>query len=317
MGEIFPLDLPSIFLREIKKDAREPDGKLHCSSDLTSPLRHTQLRALGVPTKARNAASSIRLKHGWLWHEWFHITLIQNHIPFFHEIKLDEFLPEGWSGTADWVFWHPEYEAFVLGDLKTTKGENIYWINTRGAKDDHIWQLSAYYYALLGMGLPMVKGFGIMYWPMNDVSGENPAPILQECSPLPQEKVGRVMEARRKSVEAIMDEMGSPGQLYKPGGLERLTELLAPEGDREQKLKWNYKQHVFDVVLTPHWSTKFCDWEPPLCSCSLQGQTKIGHFTLEGEYIARKGYESESPVVNPTEREISRRLREAENAGRS
>lgn len=233
--------------------------------------------------------------HGTLWHEWWHATLIALGIPFFHELRLGPFMPEGWSGTADWVFWHPDYHAFVLGDLKTAKGEAIYWINSKGAKDEHIWQLSAYYYALLAMGLPMVKGFAIMYWPMNDTSdGDVVMPTLQECDPIPQDVVQARMEERWLSAKPFI-------------GATDYLDMLADEQPREQKLFWSKPQGVFDVKLIPHWSARFCDWKPPYCNCSAQGTTKVGHYTLDGEYIPRKGYEEVQPLVSPTPAEYRKR----------
>lgn len=217
-------------------------------------------------------------------------------------------MPEGWSGTADWVFWHPEYEAFILGDLKTAKGESIYWINQRGAKEEHIWQLSAYYYALLNMGLPMVKGFGVMYWPMNDVEGETPVPTLEECEPLADDIVlGRMVDRWRQSKGFIginWNDAQSVDWAFEEG--------LAPEQEREQKLVWDKKRGIWNVNLVPHWSTRFCDWEPPYCNCSGQGNTKVGHYALDGSYIPRKGYEDCTPMVNPSARDLAYRKREYE-----
>jgi len=210
-------------------------------------------------------------------------------------------MPEGWSGTADWVFWHPDYNAFVLGDLKTAKGEAIYWINRNGAKTEHIWQLSAYYYALLAMGLPMVKGFAVMYWPMNDTSdGDVILPTLQECDPLPEDVVVGRMEERWLSAQRYVDSLPQNGR-------PEVTDELAPEQDREQKLFWNKLQSVFDVKLIPHWSTRFCDWTEPYCNCSAQGTTKVGHYTLDGEYVYRKGYEDVQPLVSPSPGEYNKR----------
>jgi hypothetical protein len=285
-------------LGEIESQQREPDSLLHASSDLTGSLRHVQLRLGNAPKKKRTAASSIRLAHGWLWHEWFHKTLISKGVPFFHELNLSNFMPTGWSGTADWVFWHPDYHAFILGDLKTAKGESIYWINQRGAKEEHIWQLSAYYHALVQMGLPLVKGFGVMYWPMNDVEGETPVPTLEDCEPLTEDIVlGRMIE-RWLAAKPFLGEWS--------------VDDLAPEQEREQKLLWNKKMGVFDVKLVPHWSTRFCDWNAPYCNCSSQGVNKIGQFDLEGCYHPRKGYEDVSASVFPESRELARRKREYE-----
>jgi hypothetical protein len=252
--------------------------------------------------------------HDTLWHEWFHQTLIKRGIPFFHELNLTDHMPEGWSGTADWVFWHPEYHAFILGDLKTSKGEALFWINKDGAKDEHIWQLSAYYYALLAMGLPMVKGAGVMYWPMNDTpDGDVILPSVQEIEPLPEEVVvGRMADRwaqTQKYVNSTRRTSGIPtysenATVPVPKGLnitERLlTDELAPVQERIQKVVWSRPQGVFNVVLTPHWSARFCDFGPPLCTCSDQGTTKIGHYTLEGEFVSREGYEDVNPTVRPS-----------------
>lgn len=295
---LFPYDLPGIFLGEIEKQKRPTDGLLHASSDLTGSLRHVMLRAVGAPSKSRSIASGIRLMHGTLWHEWFHQTLIKRGVPFFHELNLTDHMPEGWSGTADWVFWHPEYHAFCLGDLKTSKGEALYWINKDGAKNEHIWQLSAYFYALVAMGLPMVKGMGVMYWPMNDTAdGDVILPSIQEVEPLPEEVITGRMNERWALVsqykEALYYEGGGPGKEH------WTNEYLAPVQERVQKVVWSKQQGVFNVVLVPHWSARFCEW-PDFCTCSEQGTTKIGHYTLEGEFVHREGYEDVNPLVRPT-----------------
>lgn len=325
MSALFPHDLPRIFLGEIEKQRRPHDGLLHASTDLTGSLRHVMLRAVGAPSKSRSIASGIRLMHGTLWHEWFHQTLIKRGIPFFHELNLTEHMPEGWSGTADWVFWHPEYEAFILGDLKTAKGESLFWINKDGAKNEHIWQLSAYFYALVAMGLPMVKGMGVMYWPMNDTSdGDVILPTIQECEPLPEEVViGRMNERwalAQEYVESVngdghtnpghnfaVIQLGEAGELY-------ITDKLAEVQPRIQKVVWNKAQGVFNVVLTPHWSARFCDFEPPLCTCSEQGTTKIGHYTLEGEFVHREGYEDVNPTVRPSPAQYKSKKKEADGS---
>jgi hypothetical protein len=310
---IFPIDLPGLFLGEIEKQRRPPDGMLHASSDLTGSLRHTQLRAVGAPTKGRPVAQDIRLMHGTLWHEWWHKTLIQAGVPFFHELNLTKYMPEGWSGTADWVFWHPDYRAFMLGDLKTAKGEAIYWINNRGAKDEHIWQLSAYFYALVNMGLPMVKGFGVMYWPMNDTNDKDLVlPTLQDCEPYPEDVVfGRMVErwlATKRYKDSII-----PG--YPTDGPEQwLTDLLAPEQDRIQQIIWSKPAQVFNLTLVPHWSARFCDFGPPLCDCGTRGVTKIGHYTLDGGFVPRRGYEDVQPTVSPSPSDFNKRRKEADGS---
>lgn len=310
MSALFPHDLPGIFLGEIEQQKRPHDGLLHASTDLNGSMRHVMLRAVGAPSKSRSIASGIRLMHGTLWHEWFHQVLVKRGVPFFHELNLTDHMPEGWSGTADWVFWHPEYHAFILGDLKTAKGEALFWINKDGAKADHIWQLSAYFYALVNMGLPMVKGMGVMYWPMNDTNdGDVILPSIQEVEPLPEDVILGRMNERWSLVQEYKRSIDVERQRWSEETGEHPLSYptdddilggLAPVQERVQKVVWNKAQGVFNLILAPHWSARFCDFEPPYCTCSEQGTTKIGHYTLEGEFVPREGYEDVHPTVRPS-----------------
>lgn len=290
---ILPVDLPNLFLSALEENKREPDGKLHASSDLNQPLRFVQLRAAGAPTVGRPIAQDIRLLHGTLWHDWFHSVLEKSGIEFMYEVKLDEYLPEGWSGTADWIFWHPEYEAYVLGDLKTIKGEGIHWIGQKGAKDEHVWQLSAYWHALAKRGIPLVEGFGIMYWPMNDTREKvDIVPTVQECSPLPEDVVYDRMRYVKDRVDRYIESLDG----------DWITEALEPMPEREQKLIWS--GDLAEVKLVPVWWESYCDFDETLCPRS--GVTKIGHYTPEG-YIPRKGYEETLPTVEPSKKDMNRR----------
>lgn len=324
MGELIPVDLTSLFIEAIEADKRPPDGKLHASSDLVGSLRHTQLRAIGAPQRPANIASQIRLMTGTLWHRFLESLLHANGIEVHTEVKLDEWLPSGWSGTADYVFKHPEYDAYVLGDLKTTKGESMFFINRDGAKREHIWQLSAYFWALVDAGKPMLDSVGVLYVPMNDISsGDTPAPSWQEVTPIPRDVIHPVMEERSESVSTLRADIALEGYRFDSNGLleefrvpgwsentkllEWLGEVLAPEQEREQKKVWDGKKSVYNVVLTPHWSAAYCDWDEPLCNCRNQGQTKIGEYNLDGDYTPRKGYENIEPVVSPTRKELNER----------
>lgn len=324
---LFPINLPDLFLREITSSRRPHDGLLHSSSDLNGSLRHTQLRLAQAPRKQEPIASGIRLQHGQLWHEWFHQALVKSGVPFMYEVPLTKFMPPGWGGTADWVFWHPDYHAWILGDLKTTKGEAIYWINRNGAKEDHIWQLSSYYYALLAMGLPMVKGVGVMYWPMNnDYTAEAPVvPTLMEVDPLPEDVVLERMVERWAASQLYLETTDAahgitPSQakiLMDVEGADLidgfLNENIAPQQERVQKIVWNRLGSVFDLKLIPHWSAAFCDWDSPLCGCSLEGTTKVGHYLLDGSYVPRQGYEDVMPTVSPSPSDYKKRAPKEDN----
>lgn len=236
--------------------------------------------------------------HGTLWHEWFHKVLEQTGIDFRYEINLNEYLPEGWGGTADWLFWHPSYEAWVLGDLKTVRGEGMFWLTKDGAKDSHIWQLSAYWHALARTGIPLVKGFGIMYWPMNDTNDTvDITPVVQDCLPIPEDELHSTMAAIRESVDNYRTVYAETGEYLNPA--------LSPMPEREQKVYWNKQQNVFDLKLVPVWYERFCEFDETLCPRS--STTKIGHFTLGEEYVPRKGYEDEVVTTTPSRADYNKR----------
>lgn len=297
---LIPVDLVGIIQTNLDSQRREHDGLLHASSDLIGSIRHSQLRMGQAPQKPEPMVSQIRTTTGWMWHNHIHQLLVDSGVPVMSEVNLTPWMPEGWSGTADWVFWSPQHDAWVLGDLKTTKGESMKFKTSQGMSEEHQWQLSAYYYALLNMGLKMVKGFGILYLPMNSVMGEDVEPMIIEAEPIDKDVLNHRMTVVKDAVDRYMDD----GE-------------LAPEMERVQKLFWcgAKKPLQWDVTLVPHWLTMFCPFDDSVCACDKQGNTKIGHWLayLDGaeqcDYIPRKGYEDIEPLVAPTEAEIKKRLR--------
>jgi len=240
--------------------------------------------------------------HGTLWHNWFHSVLERTGIEFRYEINLNEYLPEGWGGTADWLFWHPTYRAWVLGDLKTVRGEGMFWLHKDGAKDSHIWQLSAYWHALAKSGIPLVKGFGIMYWPMNDTSdGVDITPLVNDCQPIPADECEATMAAIKQAVDDYRTVYAETGEF--------INLALAPMPEREQKYYWNKASGAFDLKLVPVWYERFCDFDEELCPRS--STNKIGHYTWnavgERVYVPRKGYEDIEPTVEPSETDWTKR----------
>src|SRR5678810_502787 len=105
---------------------------------------------------------------GTMWHKHIGDSFVAQGIPAIQEISVTPWLPKGWSGIADWLVWNPNTEKFVLGDLKTTKGEGIKFIKEYGIKLEHHWQVSAYWHALNEAGYPLENKFVIYYLPMND-----------------------------------------------------------------------------------------------------------------------------------------------------
>ena len=281
------------------------------------------LDVAGAPKVDSELVSDIRLMTGTMWHRYIEQLLHDRGIKVETEINVTPGLPEGWSGTADWLFWHPEFEAWVLGDLKTMKGEGIKWVHREGAKLEHIWQLSAYFWALVEMGFPMVKGFAVLYLPMNDTTDklDEIEPTLQECEPWPREVVWGQMQARRQMVDEYLEAFDKADQGFRD--LEPyLNNKLAPEQDRVQAVYWNKARGVFDVKLVPHWSSAYCPFPDELCACNQQGTTKIGEWVFRDhydgdpfvDYITRKGYDEYDPQVSPSARDINKRWKEL-NAG--
>lgn len=321
---MFPVDVVKLLESGLHEEYR-PRENLSVSSHLNGSLRHAMLDMAGAKQKPKTLMDEITLKTGDFWHEWLTEELHKARYPFMSEIRVNPWLPEGWSGRVDWVLFDPDLRGWVLVDIKTTKGEGIPWIERGGAKLEHIWQVSAYWHALLNMGLDMVKGCAVFYLPKNAVKGVDVHPTLQEIDPLPEDEVvGRMVE-RQELVQEYLAEIEAERERWSvetgehpmsyPTDDDILNSKLAPVQDRLQKLFWNKQQGVFDVKLVPHWSAEFCPFEEELCDCSAQGQTKIGHYKLDEEYEARKDYELIEPGVRPKSYEFNRRRKEvAESA---
>jgi len=308
---VLPIDIVSLLHEGLRGDRRPADGKLHCSSHLIGSLRHAMLDAAGAPRVDSELVSDIRLMTGTMWHRYIENLLKGAGVKVETEIDVTAGLPEGWSGTADWLFWHPEHQGWVLGDLKTTKGEGIKWIKRDGAKLEHMWQLSAYFWALVEMGFPMLKGFAVLYLPMNDTLDklDTIEPTLQECEPIEREIVRGQMEARWQMTQEYLQALADVD------ARTFIRNSLAPEQDRVQVLHWNKVRGTFDVKLVPHWSAAYCPFPDDLCACSEQGTTKIGEYELVEQspgfhYLARKGYEDIEPELVPAERDVYKRWKE-------
>ena len=276
------------------------------------------LDAANAPRKPRAIAEDITLKTGDMWHEWLTSQLTSTGHPFMAEVRLSDFLPEGWGGRADWIIFDPERKAWVLGDIKTVTGDGMLWVNKDGAKESHMWQLSAYWWACVKMGLPMLNGFFVLYWPKGPATSKTAVveASIQECDPYPLEKLLPRMTERWEATKAYLDSLPEV-DILGMGTEFYLTDALASPIEREQKLVWDSVAKNFAVKLVPHWSTKFCPFEDELCDCSTQGTTKIGHYALSGEYTSRNGYEGEVPSVKPSEGQLQRRRREVAQSATS
>jgi hypothetical protein len=306
---VVPIDLVSVIEKGVRDDQRAPDGLLHASGDLVGSLRHSQLGFVGAPTLPRHLVEDIRLRTGTMWHEYIGSLLTAAGVPYMAEVALAPWMPEGWSGTADLIFWHPEYEAWVLVDIKTMKGEGLQWVEKDGMKEEHLWQASSYWHALVAAGFPMLDKFGILYLPMNMVYGESmPNPSIQEGTPISWDTLGPVMEERHRACREYADSLIVEDGAY----LIEDNAYLAPEQERVQKVFWagSKKPQQWDVKLVPHWSAQFCPYPDELCNCRNGKQEKIGHWSVETGSLVwtpRKGYNIE-PQVEPAPWEVKKRI---------
>lgn len=300
MADLLPFDLTEVIHAELERDRRAPDGKLHPSSHLSGPLRHAQLDMAGAPQHRNSLVSEVTLMTGTLWHEWIGDSLKRLGIPAMQEVKLDPWLPQGWAGTADLVVWNPALKAWVLVDIKTTKGESLRFIHQKGAKEEHVLQTSSYWHALRKMGLPLAKTIGVYYLPKNGVSGRDVYPLLVEFDPVPAKDLLKTMKGRGKSVTQYLDSL--PKRDTPPAVDDFdfwITPELAPVEERQQKIMFDRSTGTHEVKLVPNWTTMFCPFPDELCDCSTQGTTKIGTYDYDGTYIPRTGYEDVVPTVQP------------------
>ena len=294
MSDLLQFDLPSIIHEGLSNSKRAPDGLLHCSGDLVGSLRHTMLHAAGAPEKSNDLIADVILETGTLWHNHIHKLLVGAGIPFMQEIKVTPWLPKGWGGTADWLFWNPEYNAYVLGDLKTTAGEGIAFIERDGMKEAHRHQLSAYWYALANAGFPLLDTFVVCYFPKNRAKNYDTKPIMAEAKPLDEEYMSELMRSRRAAVDLFLEH-----------AFEEWDEYIAPVQERELKAVWS-RDH-YDLKLVPHWSAQFCPYDNALCDCSEQGETKVGDYDLDGEGSVRYNYRNGYDHIDPIELTLSQR----------
>jgi hypothetical protein len=298
---VLPFDLTEIIHEELKRGNRVNDFLLHASSDISGPLRHTQLSVAGAPKIGEDLVRQMALWIGTELHERIHDMLRRIGVPYMAEVNLNPWLPRGWGGTADAVIWHPEVKAFVLTDFKTTKGESIRYILRDGAKAEHQAQTSAYWHALKKMGIPLAKVIGVYYLPKNEVRSKTEAvyPVLADFEPLPAKDLHATMRGRTNAVDKYRASLPEK----EPGDFrieDWLTDDLAPVQSREQRVYYDRATGMYELKLVPHWTAGFCPFPDDLCDCSTQGTTKLGVFDTDGTYHPRVGFEDVEPTTFPS-----------------
>src|SRR6266576_1304646 len=309
---VLPFDFADIIREELDKGRRENDGLLHASSHLTGSLRHAQLDVVGAPKVENDLISNLRMFTGTMYHTWLANTLRANGVPFMAEVNLTPWMPSGWGGTADYLILNPDLDAFVLADLKTTKGEGMYYIIRDGAKLEHKWQLSMYWHAakkMFASTAKIAKVVAVLYLPLNDTRNkeESIEPTLVHFEPIPLDELMATAEFRATRVAEYRAALESKAMDYElceqtldlEDPATFLNEDLEPVQERIQSIYFDRKTETYDVKLMPHWSAQFCPFPIELCDCSTQGQTKIGMYEQDGTYIPRTGYEDIVPTVSP------------------
>lgn len=288
---------------EIVGNQREPDDKLHCSSDICGCIRQAQLRCAGISSDgidrdfAGSFASSAPMTTGTMWHELI-ASAVTNNFRYVHtEIVVDSGLPAGWTGTADALVTDTLNSPFTLVDFKTTKGEGIQYIEKDGAKKEHIMQISAYYHALADMGFSLAEEALVLYLPMNAVPRSVVRPSLQWVSPVNETVLFSDMKGKTFDVSAYC-------RTYEETGLI-LNDALHGPMDMEQKMFWSSKLNAWEVKIVSPWQTQYCPYDPPLCACSDRGTEKIGEFH-KTVWKPRSGYSIE-PTVHPTVADLRER----------
>lgn len=295
------------------KARRPEDGLLHCSSDLLGPLRHAMLRITGAPYTPEPIASRIRLMTGTLWHKWIADLFEDERVKVLSEVNISAGLPKGWSGTLDHLFYDPSMDAWRIKDIKTQRAE-AFAFDKGIVKSDHQAQLSAYWHGAVAVGFTMVKEIEVIYIPMNAAKTELEVKIDERsCDVLPKEPLwedmaekwqllGRYLEAHTKA------HFNRP-PTKNPAPESWLLPELSDPPPRVQKLVNRYDGkgqkkvlESIDLKLVPDWRAAFCPYEPPLCTCCEQGETKIGEYLPAGSrwlWKARSGYEHITPTLEP------------------
>jgi hypothetical protein len=298
-NSLLPVDLTGIIAAELAAGDRGDDGLLHPSTHLAAPLRHAQLDRAGAPKKERPLIDRIVLHTGTMWHTQLGEWLVKNGVPVMVEVSLNPWLPKGWGGTADQIYWHPEYKAFFLTDVKTTKGESLRYRIRSGASEEHVLQTSTYWHALKKMGLPLLKQIGVYYLPKNDTRGSDLIePLMIEFEPIPWYVLKARMAERKKRVDAYVDALPKPNP--RPLKIEEfLTDTLAPPQEMEQRIYHDRASGADILKLVPHWTAAYCPFPDELCGCGLQSSTTIGRYDESGDYTPRRGYEDVAPLVRP------------------
>ena len=240
-----------MIVKPLKKalSASRNDGILHFSQHLQND-RHTAIyKSIGYPEANLPWGRIFPLVQGTGIHEIIHSTMASIYPKYMPERFIagnDPGLEFEWGGTAD-AYVEIDGDVWLM-DYKTISGAGVEFLNDK-PKDDHVWQVSAYYH----FGPSQNVRTGILYLPSSPNYRKSWAePVLYEFEPLTYDTL----------LERML-EVEDACKAYWTKGI-----LPAPlDGEH----KWKKKGKKFELVYRPHYTSMFCPWaslsDDP-CNCS-------------------------------------------------
>lgn len=269
---------------------REPDGLLHASKHIWWPLRFSQLEFAGHPMGNPEFLDLVNMQTGTLWHKQVEEWLKKDKTRWWElvasEVDLTDYLPNGWTGTADWVFYDKEADHCILGDLKTIKPEAVQHLS--GIKDDHLAQLSCYNFGLTKAGYTMAPELFVFYLPKNKIWTHDVKP--QQLSSPPIDTIEIVMTTIKQRIDSYV------------GG----SVPLASMPDPVYKYTYNKLMNVFDVKSYPDWRESYtCPFDEKLCPRTPI--KKVGHWNSDRKWVTKYTEHKHRKYPRPTDVEFRKR----------
>lgn len=267
------IDWEDLIRRVMEAEEREPDGKLHPSTHLDGSDRHAWLDIQRIPRQKKRFGNAARLYTGTMWHR--DIMRQLQGAPAMFEVKLEPWLPEGWSGTGDIFLFVPELKRWHLTDLKST--DDVAKVETWGLKPTYRAQVASYADAASRMGLDMVDTADVVHFP---IGGEGePRTLPVEVGPLERAQARQTMVELRDRVLGYQDLPPAP------------PDLLHYRRTREGVTV--HQQH--------HMSRGFCPFSPADCGCKVDSLKwwKVGTFKRRYGVLIYVDHETGQPGFPP------------------
>jgi hypothetical protein len=305
-------ELPGL-LQKLLEDGASSWKKesLHPSTDLLGCLRRTCLELAEAEQRQPATIELTRRRLGTELHRWMQAALEEQGYQVENEIDLRDGMPGRWSGRADTLLTARSSGEVWLIDLKIVPSVQLYMADLNSDrrqplsnKDnswpsrDHIWQMSAYVWALREMGKQVDKA-ALLYWPVDtyyDRAGRKHAiePRAVEIDPVPKDELW----ARMEGVDGQVAEWEKATK--KTG--EAINYDLPQHLEPEQKLipKPSYKRvEKYELHQKLDWHCRYCPFfgvscEPP------HDDMRLGEFLFEdGEWVYHPEVAGIEPLVRP------------------